>query len=66
MPLCRSIKGWKGLWEIRSSLNGGRIPRVFFCIHEGHMVLLHGFIKESRQAQEREIEVAAGRMRGLQ
>ena len=39
---------------------------MFFCIHEGHMVLLHGFIKESRQAQEREIEVAAGRMRGLQ
>jgi phage-related protein len=47
MPLCRSLKGHKGLWEIRSNLADGRIARVFFCAHEGSMVLLHGFIKKS-------------------
>lgn len=65
MPLCRSIKGQNGLWEIRSNLNGGRIARVFFCAHEGNMVLLQGFIKKSRATQDREIAVAVGRMRGL-
>ncbi|GAB4539820.1 MAG: hypothetical protein Tsb0019_40240 [Roseibium sp.] len=40
MPLCRSIKGRAGLWEIRSTLPDGRIARVFFCAHKGSMVLL--------------------------
>ena len=66
MPLCRSIRGRKWPWEIKSSLGGGRIARVIFCIHEGNMVLLHGIIKKSWQAQEREIGLVAGRMRGLQ
>ncbi|WP_369130557.1 type II toxin-antitoxin system RelE/ParE family toxin [Desulforhopalus vacuolatus] len=46
MPLCRSIKGYKGLWKIRVNLSGGRIARVFSCAHEGNMLLLYGFIKK--------------------
>lgn len=65
MPLCRSIKGHKGLWEIRSNLSGGRIARVFFCIHDGAMVLLHGFIKKTQQTPDRELNVALKRIRGL-
>lgn len=30
MPLCRALKGRKGLWEIRSNLEDGRIAMVFF------------------------------------
>jgi len=65
MPLCRSIKGHKGLWEIRVNLSGGRIARVFFCAHEGKMVLLHGFIKKSQKTPDHEMAVAVKRMKGL-
>lgn len=65
MPLCRPITGRKGLWEIRSSLPDGRIARVFFCAHEGSMVLLHGFLKKTQKTPDKELEIAAKRMRGL-
>lgn len=65
MPLCRSLKGHKGLWEIRTNLSGGRIARVFFCAYEGEMILLHGFMKKSQKTPEKELEAAARRMRGL-
>ena len=65
MPLCRSIKAQKGLWEIRTSLAGGRIARVFFCAHGGNMVLLHGFIKKTRKTPDKEIAIAVKRMKGL-
>ena len=65
MPLCRSIKGHKGLWEVRVNLSGGRIARVFFCAYEGSMVLLHGFIKKSRKTPDHELAVAVKRMKGL-
>jgi len=65
MPLCRALKGHKGLWEVRSSLAGGRIARVLFCIHNESMVLLHGFIKKSQKTPDKELNVATSRMRGL-
>ena len=65
MPLCRSIKGRKGLWEIRSTLSGGRIARVFFCADDGSLVLLHGFIKKTQKAPDHALDVAEKRMRGL-
>ena len=65
MPLCRAIIGRKGLWEVRSSLIGGRIARVLFCAHRGSMVLLHGFIKKVQKTPDRELEIAERRMRGL-
>jgi len=64
LPLCRPITGRRGLWEVRSSLPGGRIARVLFCVQHGHMVLLHGFIKKTQRTPEREIVLAVRRMRG--
>lgn len=65
MPLCRSISGREGLWETRSRLSGGRISRVLFCIHDGHMVLLHGFIKKTQRTPEHELDIAVARQRGV-
>lgn len=65
MPLCRSVKNRKGLWEIRTNLPSGRIARVFFCVHEGAMVLLHGFVKKTRKTPAGELKLAQRRMSGL-
>lgn len=63
MPLCRPMG--KGLFEVRSNLSNGRIARVFFCAHDGAMVLLHGFIKKTRATPPVDLELARKRMRGL-
>jgi phage-related protein len=65
MPLSRSIKGYKGLWEIRTNLSNGRIARVLFCVHDGAMVLLHGFIKKTQKTPVSELDIARRRMNGL-
>ena len=65
MPLCRKISSHKGLWEVRTRLEGGRIARVFFCAHDGSMVLLHGFIKKSQATPAKELKTAVQRMKGL-
>ena len=44
MPLCRNLGS--GLWEVRSSLNGGGIARLLFCTKAGEIFVLHGFIKK--------------------
>jgi phage-related protein len=58
MPLGRD------LWEVRSSLTGGRIARVIFCVDKGRMVLLHGFIKKSRKTPRKDLELALKRKKG--
>lgn len=63
MPLCRSLKG--GLWEVRSALTHGRIARVLFCVREGRMVLLHGFIKKTQQTPPAELGLATRRMKDI-
>jgi len=62
MPLVRSLG--RGVWEVRSSLTGGRIARVLFCIESDCIVLLHGFIKKTQKTPQQEIDLAAKRMRG--
>jgi phage-related protein len=59
MPLCRSLS--KGLWEVRSDLPHNRIARVLFCVHEGRMVLLHGFIKKTQKTPADALELALKR-----
>lgn len=63
MPLVKSLGA--GLWEVRSSLAGGRIARVLFCVERGEMVLLHAFFKKSQAAPVREIQLARLRMKGV-
>ena len=63
MPLCRSLGG--GLWEVRSSLRGNRMARVIFCATQGHMVLLHGFIKKNQKTPQDEMELARKRQKEI-
>jgi phage-related protein len=62
MPLVRSLGD--ELWEVRSSLTGGKIARVIFCIDRGRMVLLHSFIKKTRKTSKRDIDLASKRKSG--
>ncbi len=52
-----------GLWEVRSDLGSNKIARVIFCIGDGHMILLHGFIKKTQKTPLAEINVALKRKR---
>ena len=62
MPLVRALG--RDLWEVRSSLTGGKIARVVFCIDGKRMVLLHGFIKKSQKTPQKEIDLALKRRKG--
>ena len=62
-PLCVSLGG--GLWEVRSNISNGRIARVIFCIQEGRMVLLHGFIKKTRKTPKKDFDLALKRQREI-
>jgi phage-related protein len=64
MPTCRSMG--KGLWEVRSELPQNRIARVLFCIAEGNMILLHGFIKKTRKTPKADMDIALDRKKELE
>lgn len=64
MPVCRPLT--KGLYEVRTSLPGNRIARVLFCIADGRMFLLHGFIKKTQATPQAEIDLALKRKRELE
>jgi phage-related protein len=61
MPLCRPMGA--GLWEVRSSLSSNRIARVLFCVHEGEMIALHGFIKKAQKTPSDDLNLAKHRMK---
>ena len=63
MPLVRSLG--RELWEVRSSLPSGRIARVIFCVEQGRMVLLHGFIKKTQRTTQHDIGLALKRRKGI-
>ena len=52
-----------GLWEVRSSLSSNTIGRIIFCMGDGHMILLHGFIKKTQKTPQAEIDLALKRKR---
>ena len=62
MPLVRSLG--RDLWEVRSSLPGGRIARVIFCIEQERLILLHGFIKKTRKTPQHDMDLALKRRKG--
>ena len=64
MPTCRALGD--GLWETRTNLSDKRIARVFFCIRDGEMVLLHGFVKKTQKTPAADLEMARKRMRQLE
>jgi phage-related protein len=59
MPLVRKIE--TELWEIRNNLGNGNIARIFFTVKGNQMILLHGFIKKSQKAPQKEIDLARTR-----
>ena len=61
MPLCRNLGG--GLWEVRSSLHGGRIARLLFCLRAGDVFVLHGFIKKTQKTPPQDLQLAGKRMK---
>jgi phage-related protein len=63
MPVCRPLGD--GLWEVRSNLVDGKIARVIFCVVQGRMVLLHGFIKKTQKTPKKDRYLALKRMREL-
>lgn len=57
MPVCKPLG--HGISEVRTSLAQNRIARVLFYIDKkGRMVLLHGFIKKTRQTPDEDLELA--------
>jgi phage-related protein len=64
MPLCRPLG--RGLWEVRTTLTGNRIARVMFCVTNGSMILLHGFIKKTQKTPQSELELARKRQREVE
>jgi phage-related protein len=61
MPLCRPLG--EGLWEVRSKLSQNRIARIIFCASQGHMVLLHAFIKKTQKTPQSELNLARARQK---
>ena len=51
-----------GLWEVRTRLPH-RIARTLFAVVDNEIVVLHGFIKKTRQTPLRELELARQRQR---
>lgn len=58
LPLVDSLGN--GLWEVRSRLPS-RIARTIFFVHDGVIVLLHGFIKKTRTTPAHELGLAKRR-----
>ena len=63
MPVVRKLD--QGLWEIRSRLDK-RIARVIFTVHDGMLILLHGFIKKSQKTPREDLDLARARQASLE
>jgi phage-related protein len=50
---------------VRSDLSRGRIARVIFCVHDGRMVLLHGFMKKTQKTPKGDLDLATKRMKEI-
>jgi phage-related protein len=55
-----------GLFEVRSKITGKRIASILFCIHEGTMVLLHGFVKKTRKTPNTDLATVLKRKREVE
>jgi len=58
MPLVDNLGS--GIWEIRSRL-ANRIARTLFFVHQGEIILLHGFIKKTRKTPNEDRALALRR-----
>ncbi len=63
MPASKAMGN--GLHEVRSHLPGKRIARVLFCIEDGQMILLHGFIKKTQKTPKADLDLAKTRKKEI-
>ncbi len=49
----------------KKQYSGNRIARVLFCMTEGKLVLLHGFIKKTEKTPEKELSLARSRKKEI-
>src|SRR5579871_1878934 len=63
MRTCRPLASRRGLWEVRSSLTQNRIAGVLFFVYQGQMVLLHGFIKKTKETSAADLDFAVKRQK---
>ena len=63
MPTCESMGG--GLFQVRTDLPNNRISRVLFCVEDGIMHLLHGFIKKDQKTPKPDLDLAKSRLKIL-
>jgi len=59
MPTCRPLG--HGIFEVRTDLSGSTIARVLFCVEDGCMYLLDGFIKKTQKTPNANLERAKDR-----
>ena len=61
-PVSRPLVGamGEGMYEVRTSFRSNEY-RVFFCVQENLMVLLHAFQKKTQKTPERELKLARNR-----
>src|SRR5258708_19734709 len=65
MPVCRSIKGYRDLWEVRSRISDGRIARVIFHISGGENIFPHWVFIKNHQTPQQKLTVSNRRQKGL-
>ena len=62
MPTCRPMGD--GLHEVRTSLSGNRIARIFFYVDRAQrMILLHGIIKKTMATPPNDLDLARNNKR---
>jgi len=59
---CRSVRHY---WEVRTSLPSNRIARVLFCVRQGRILVLHGFIKKTQKTPPDDLALARRRIVNL-
>ncbi|MBA3066203.1 type II toxin-antitoxin system RelE/ParE family toxin [bacterium] len=55
-----------GIFELRFKGKEGQIRVLFFFFHKRQIILLHGFVKKTKKAPKKEIEIARQRKLKIQ
>jgi len=64
---CQCAGRWaRASGRFASTLPGNRIARVIFCIAQGRMVLLHGFLKKTQRIPNEDLALARRRMEEIE
>ena len=63
---CRCAELWETGCGNSTDLASKRTARILLCLHDDHLVALHGFIKKTRRTPEEDLSLARQRKRELQ